>query len=91
MNRWIKRVQKNQFQTEMMNRFRFLWNVLVFDLNEFEYPTSTPSLQNVKYLYRFRLDDGTGDQNPTFEQFSAVYETYTRLEFVFCRNSRFDS
>jgi hypothetical protein len=53
--------------------------VLVCDLNEFEYPLSGSTLQNnVKYLYRFRLDDGTADQNRLFQQFAAIYETYTR-------------
>jgi len=50
----------------------------VFDLNEFEYPTSS-NHQNVKYLYRFRLDDGTADENPSFEHFASIYENYTSL------------
>lgn len=52
----------------------------VCDLNEFEYPTSRSSSQNnVKYLYRFRLDDGTADLNRSFQQFASIYETYTSL------------
>jgi hypothetical protein len=51
----------------------------VCDLNEFEYPTSgSSSYNNVKYLYRFRLDDGTADHNRSFQQFASIYETYTR-------------
>lgn len=54
-------------------------SILVCDLNEFEYPTSGSSAHNnVKYLYRFRLDDGTADHNRSFQQFAAIYETYTR-------------
>lgn len=52
----------------------------VIDLNEFEYPTSS-NHQNVKYLYRFRLDDGTADKNPSFEHFASIYENYTRFSF----------
>ena len=55
--------------------------ILVCDLNEFEYPTLPSSYSNVKYLYRFRLDDGTADQNRSFQQFAAIYETYTRYLF----------
>ncbi|UJR28980.1 hypothetical protein I4U23_010198 [Adineta vaga] len=52
----------------------------VCDLNEFEYPPSNlSSHHNVKYLYRFRLDDGTADQNRSFQQFASIYETYTSL------------
>ncbi|CAF0731184.1 unnamed protein product [Adineta steineri] len=52
----------------------------VCDLNEFEYPpTNSLSHINVKYLYRFRLDDGTADQNRSFQQFATIYETYTSL------------
>lgn len=52
---------------------------LVCDLNEFEYPSSgSSSISNVKYLYRFRLDDGTVDHNRSFQQFASIYETYTR-------------
>ncbi len=55
-----------------------IYQILVCDLNEFEYPSLSPSLNNVKYLYRFRLDDGTADQNRSFQQFASIYETYTR-------------
>jgi hypothetical protein len=51
----------------------------VCDLNEFEYPVHPSSHNNVKYLYRFRLDDGTADQNRSFQQFASIYETYTSL------------
>jgi len=51
----------------------------VCDINEFEYPAYPPALHNVKYLYRFRLDDGTADQNRSFQQFASIYETYTSL------------
>jgi hypothetical protein len=51
---------------------------LVCDLNEFEYPSFPSAQNNVKYLYRFRLDDGTADQNRSFQQFASIYETYTR-------------
>ncbi|CAF0777903.1 unnamed protein product [Rotaria sordida] len=52
----------------------------VCDLNEFEYPSSgSSSINNVKYLYRFRLDDGTADHNRSFQQFASIYETYTSL------------
>ncbi|CAF3358452.1 unnamed protein product [Rotaria socialis] len=52
----------------------------VCDLNEFEYPSSgSSSISNVKYLYRFRLDDGTADSNRSFQQFASIYETYTSL------------
>lgn len=59
----------------------------VCDLNEFEYSaTSNASVHhNVKYLYRFRLDDGTADENPSFERFNSLYETYTSL-FTLERN-----
>jgi hypothetical protein len=61
-----------------INDFFFLL-LLVCDLNEFEYPTSgSSSYNNVKYLYRFRLDDGTADHNRSFQQFASIYETYTR-------------
>lgn len=53
--------------------------LLVCDLNEFEYPPHGTSATNtVKYLYRFRLDDGTADQNRAFQQFAAIYEIYIR-------------
>jgi hypothetical protein len=53
--------------------------ILVCDLNEFECPSSNSSSHNnVKYLYRFRLDDGTADENRSFQQFASIYETYTR-------------
>ncbi|CAF3420041.1 unnamed protein product [Rotaria sp. Silwood1] len=51
----------------------------VCDFNEFEYPLVPSSHNNVKYLYRFRLDDGTADQNHSFQQFASTYETYTSL------------
>ncbi|CAF2575947.1 unnamed protein product [Rotaria sp. Silwood2] len=52
----------------------------VCDLNEFEYPSSgSSSINSVKYLYRFRLDDGTADHNRSFQQFASIYETYTSL------------
>ncbi|CAF2409246.1 unnamed protein product [Rotaria sp. Silwood2] len=51
----------------------------VCDFNEFEYPLLPSSNNNVKYLYRFRLDDGTTDQNRSFQQFASIYETYTSL------------
>ncbi len=57
------------------------WLIIIFlvcDLNEFEYPSCPSSHNNVKYLYRFRLDDGTADQNRSFQQFASIYETYTR-------------
>lgn len=54
------------------------WGFLVCDLNEFEYSLYPTTHQNVKYLYRFRLDDGTADQNRSFQQFASIYETYTR-------------
>ncbi|CAF1674593.1 unnamed protein product, partial [Adineta ricciae] len=60
----------------LINSFAYL----VCDLNEFEYPSSNSmSHNNVKYLYRFRLDDGTADQNRSFQQFASIYETYTSL------------
>ena len=63
----------------MMINDKMLYFILVCDLNEFEYPPLGLSSQNnVKYLYRFRLDDGTADQNRSFQQFSSIYETYTR-------------
>jgi hypothetical protein len=58
------------------NLIRYLF--LVCDLNEFEYPSHSSSHSNVKYLYRFRLDDGTADENRSFQQFASIYETYTR-------------
>ncbi|CAF1159361.1 unnamed protein product [Adineta steineri] len=51
----------------------------VCDLNEFEYPSIPSAQNNVRYLYRFRLDDGTADQNRSFQQFASIYETYTSL------------
>ena len=56
-----------------------LFLILVCDLNEFEYPSPSSSHNNVKYLYRFRLDDGTADENRSFQQFASIYETYIRL------------
>jgi hypothetical protein len=62
-----------------MCHMKFVLIILVCDLNEFEYPSCpSSSHNNVKYLYRFRLDDGTGDQNRSFQQFASIYETYTR-------------
>ncbi|UJR20662.1 hypothetical protein I4U23_023784 [Adineta vaga] len=51
----------------------------VCDLNDFECPSSTSSQNNVRYLYRFRLDDGTADQNRSFQQFASIYDAYTSL------------
>lgn len=51
----------------------------VCDLNEFEYPACPSAHNNFKYLYRFRLDDGTADENRSFQQFASIYETYTSL------------
>jgi hypothetical protein len=58
---------------------KIFFEFLVCDLNAFEYPLLPSSHNNVKYLYRFRLDDGTADQNRSFQQFASIYETYIRL------------
>ncbi|CAF0883977.1 unnamed protein product [Adineta ricciae] len=51
----------------------------VCDLNGFEYSASLPTQNNVKYLYRFRLDDGTADENRSFQQFALIYDMYISL------------
>ncbi|CAF0992462.1 unnamed protein product [Didymodactylos carnosus] len=59
----------------------------VFDLTEFEYP-STDNTNEAKYLFRFRLDDGTADHNHSFQQFASIYEIYLclfKLEKSRCR------
>ncbi|CAF3706067.1 unnamed protein product [Rotaria sordida] len=72
-----KTIDDGQEIFQVLEKLKIIHHVC--DLNEFEYPLLSPSLNNVRYLYRFRLDDGTTDQNHSFQQFASIYETYTSL------------